>query len=125
MKRFAFALLVILSAAGLHAQAPTKAQLDALVDKLKADVDALFVTASPATVVTSNLQSAINSAAAGATLTWSYNETAAITIPKTLTLKGTGGAALRGGVTIIGGNVTIDSAAISAPASARQDVVNL
>lgn len=124
MKRI-IAALVLIGTISLHAQAPTKAQLDALIDKLKADVDALFVTASTATVVTTNLQAAINSAIPGATLAWSYNETAAITIPKTLTLKGTGGAALRGGVTITGANVTIDGAAISAPASARQDVVIL
>lgn len=76
----------LLPVASLHAQTPTKAQVDKILDKAKADLDALYVT-PPVTTVTSNLQAAIDKAAVGATLVVGpVKETSQITISRALTL---------------------------------------
>lgn len=96
----------------LLVQSP-RAQIDALIDKLKVDIDAILTPpTSTGTMVTSNLQAAINKAAPGSTLLVAFAETAPVTIAKSLILEGQPGAALLGGVWVTGPgtvNVTLSN----------------
>jgi hypothetical protein len=105
MKRL-LPLLLVASCVSLQAQTPTRAQIDKILDKAKADIDALYVTPPVTTSVAlgASLQAAIGKAAVGATLTLpaNYVTTEALTVAKTLTIRGQSGAKLLGGVWVTG-----------------------
>lgn len=120
-------LVLVLSATTLSAQSPSRAQIDAILNKAKADIDALFVTTPQTTTVPlgASLQTAIVKAGVGSTLVLSagYATSEPIAIAKSLTIQGSG-AVLKGGLVVTGSNVSIAGVTVTKQ-QARDDVVIL
>lgn len=120
-------LLVALLSAPLHAQTPTKARIDQILDKAKAGIDALYATppAAASVALGASLQAAIIKAAVGATLTLpsGYTTTEPIAIAKSLNIVGQN-AKLQGGLVVTGANVTLSGLVVS-KVQARDDVMVL
>lgn len=98
---------------------PTQAQVDAILDKCKKDIDALWG-------ITSNLQEAINAALPGDTINLAagFVDNNPIIVNKPLTIVGDGTAQLNGGVDIPADKVTFNSVNIS-KLQQRNDIVTI